>query len=190
MVDQAKQLPQNAKKVFSGIVFDVYQWEQELYDGTVTTFERAKRADTVTILAVTNTGSILILEQEQPMHDPFISLPGGVVDNGEAVTSAALRELQEEAGYTTEELEFQFSYNPGGRLIWQDHIFIARNCEQLGKQQLDGGEKIKVREVGFHEFVQIMINPAFRNVDVALPLLREYYKVGNWQWLWEKLGIH
>ena len=35
-------IPENAKRVFKGIIFDVYQWEQELYNGSKAVFEKLK----------------------------------------------------------------------------------------------------------------------------------------------------
>ena len=55
---QSKQpIPINAKKVFQGIIFDVYQWEQKLFDGTVATFEKLKRPDI----------DIVLCQAEQPI---------------------------------------------------------------------------------------------------------------------------
>lgn len=50
--DGAKLLPKEAKKVFSGVISEVYQWPQELFDGTTATFEMIKRPDTVKIVVV------------------------------------------------------------------------------------------------------------------------------------------
>lgn len=38
-------IPPNAQRVFSGKIFDVYQWPQPLFDGSIATFEVAKRLD-------------------------------------------------------------------------------------------------------------------------------------------------
>ena len=48
----AKLVPKEAKKVFSGVIYDVYQWPQEMFDGSMQTFEMLGRPDTVKILAV------------------------------------------------------------------------------------------------------------------------------------------
>ena len=37
------KIPKNATKVFSGKTFDVYQWEQEMFDGSKKIFEKLKR---------------------------------------------------------------------------------------------------------------------------------------------------
>jgi len=35
----ARLVPEEAKLVFKGIIYDVYQWEQKMFDGTFSTFE-------------------------------------------------------------------------------------------------------------------------------------------------------
>ena len=34
----ARLVPKNAKKVFTGEIFDIYQWQQEMYDGSLSIF--------------------------------------------------------------------------------------------------------------------------------------------------------
>ena len=36
------KVPKQAKRVFKGVIFDVYQWEQEMFDGTKEIFEKLK----------------------------------------------------------------------------------------------------------------------------------------------------
>ncbi len=42
-------MPDHARRVFRGEVFDVYQWEQEMFDGSKAVFEKLIRQDTVII---------------------------------------------------------------------------------------------------------------------------------------------
>ena len=46
-----KQIPEHAKRVFSGIMFDVRQREQEMFDGSTSIFEAATREHTVCVFA-------------------------------------------------------------------------------------------------------------------------------------------
>lgn len=46
------KIPINARRVFKGIIFDVYQWEQKMFDGNFKTFEMLKRPNTVEIIAI------------------------------------------------------------------------------------------------------------------------------------------
>lgn len=86
------KVPSQAKRVFKGIIFDVYQWEQELFDGSKQTFEMLKRPDTVEVIAVKD-GSILMSRQSQPNKHDFFSLFGGRVEPDEEPLAAAQREL-------------------------------------------------------------------------------------------------
>jgi ADP-ribose pyrophosphatase len=70
-------IPPHAKRVFKGIVFDVYHWEQELYDGALTIFEGLRRRETVIVFGVLPDGKILLTEQEQPGKKLFIGATGG-----------------------------------------------------------------------------------------------------------------
>ena len=45
------KIPQQAKKVFKGTIFSVYQWQQKMFDGTFQTFEMLKRAYTIEVIA-------------------------------------------------------------------------------------------------------------------------------------------
>ena len=72
-------IPDNAKKVFTGITYDVYQWEQKMFDGTYSTFEILKRRLGVQVIVVIK-DKILLLKEEQPGKGKFISLVGGCAD--------------------------------------------------------------------------------------------------------------
>jgi ADP-ribose pyrophosphatase len=46
------KIPPHASKVFSGIIFDVYQWDQQLFNGKIATFEALTRSSTVIVIPV------------------------------------------------------------------------------------------------------------------------------------------
>ncbi len=165
-------LPSHAKKVFQGKLFSVYQWEQEMYDGSKETFEKIARRDTVGVIAVTEDKKILVTYQEQPSIKPFIGLPGGIIDEGEKPFSAAQRELLEETGYTSNEWELFNAVQPTTKIDWAIFIFVARECKKIQEPHLDAGEKIEIQEVTFDEFITLAANPNFRDKELALKILR------------------
>ncbi|MFH1187732.1 MAG: NUDIX domain-containing protein, partial [bacterium] len=111
------KIPKSAKLKFKGIIFDVYQWEQKMFDGTYETFEMLKRPDTVEIIPVAG-DKILINEQQQPNTPVFLSLFGGRVDEGEEPLRAAKRELLEEAGYASDDWEIIRACEPYSKMEW------------------------------------------------------------------------
>jgi hypothetical protein len=96
------KIPEHAKKVFQGEIFEVWQWEQKLYDGSSQTFEMLRRADSTIVIAVTEEKTIVITEQMQPNWErPLVSLPGGIVEHDEDALSAAKRgERARERGHS------------------------------------------------------------------------------------------
>lgn len=151
-------MPENAKLVFKGVMFDTYQWEVDGYDGSKKIFEKLKRPDTAMIIPVTEDGKIIIALQEQPHKPPFIGTVGGRVDEGEDVFEAAKRELLEETGYEAQDWVLFDAVQPVSKIEWAVYTFIAKGCKKIAEQNLDGAEKIELKFVSFEEFIDLAIN--------------------------------
>ncbi|MFA6050525.1 MAG: NUDIX hydrolase [Candidatus Paceibacterota bacterium] len=168
-------MPSHAKKVFDGQIFDVYQWEQELYDGTTAIYEKLKRADTAIVFGVLSDGRILLTEQEQPGKIPFRGAAGGRVDPGEDVLHAAKRELLEETGYEAERFILWDAQHPTSKIDWVVFTFIAKGLKEVGGQNLDPGEKIKLMPVTFDELVDIVTTGDFAEKEIKPMFLQAKY---------------
>lgn len=166
------KIPPQAKKVFTGEIFDVYQWEQEMFDGSKQTFEKLTRPDTASVIAVTKEGKILITDQEQPGTKKAFCLPGGKVDEGETPIETAKRELREETGYIGEDWELFRDFARYSKIDYCFYVYIARGVFKQTGPKLDPGEKIDVREVPFDEFIDILVDEKFEDNDFALHILR------------------
>jgi len=168
-------IPENAKRVFKGVIFDVYQWEQEMYDGARTIFEKIKRSDTVIVFPVLPDGKIILTEQEQPGSEPFIGATGGRIDRGEDVLDAAKRELLEESGYEAEEFILWDAQQPMNKVDWAVYTFIAKGLKKVGDMSLDGGEKIKLFSVTLDELIELATsseNRKFGEKEIIYKLFR------------------
>lgn len=165
------ELPKNAKKVFSGKIFDVYQWEQEMFDGSFTTFEMLKRPNTLNVIALEG-DQILLSREEQPTKKKAFTLIGGRQDTGETPFEGVKRELLEESGYSSEQWESWRVFRPYGKIDWEVHIFIAKNCTKVAEQNLDPGERIEISKVSFDEFVELASQPNFWGRELQAQMLR------------------
>lgn len=171
MQKKIQSIPKNAKKVFEGEIFDVYQWKQKLYNGEIAIFEKLKRPDTVIIFPVLEDNRIIIAEQEQPGIKLFCGAPAGRVDKGESILNAAKRELLEETGYAATEFIKWFSYQPAGKIDWVVYFFIAKGCKKIAEQNLDGGEKIKLKFVSYDEFIEFAASGKFPDRELRIKIL-------------------
>jgi ADP-ribose pyrophosphatase len=185
-----KKIPDNATKVFEGIIFDVYHWEQELFDGTFTTFEALKKRDTVGVIAVTN-NLIIINNEEQPGREAFLSVPSGMSEKEGSLLENAKRELVEETGYTSDDWQQWFISEPieHVKIDWDNYFHIAKNCKKTSEQKLDPGENIEVRLVTFDEFLELRNNPEFRTKDLIPTLKKAAENEEEKQKLKDLLGI-
>ena len=116
---------------------DVWQWQQKMFDGSVQTFEKVSRRASVGVLPITKDKKIILTIQEQPNMQEFISLVGGVVDPGEEIEDAAHRELLEESGNKTADLELWYSVQPVTKVEWPIYLYVARNCEKVAESNLN-----------------------------------------------------
>lgn len=168
-------IPDNAKKVFDWKTFNVYQWEQKMFDWTIKIFEKLKRNDSIDIIAISKNNEIYILEEEQPWRSPFYWLVWWTCEDWETPIETAKRELLEETWLKSGDWELFWSYSKSSRIDYKSNIFIARNCEKIEKQNLDSWEKIKVKKVNWEEFLKIIANPKFRVQEFALEVLRRVF---------------
>lgn len=169
--ENKQPMPAHAKLVFKGVLHDVYQWEQQGFDGSTMVFEKLARPDTVNVIAVTEDKRILIAHQEQPGKPPFRSLPGGRVDEGEDILAAAKRELLEESGYESSEWELLSAYQPLSKIDWAIFSFVARGAKKVADQTLDAGEKIEIEPVDFDMFLGIVLQPDFLEQELRIQIL-------------------
>lgn len=142
-------VPDNAERVFQGIVYDIYQWQQRRYDGSETTFEMIKRWDTLSIIGVVDQ-KLLVVEEEQPHAGSSRGFPGGRLDaEDDSVLQAAQREMLEETGYTFADWRLVHVRQPFVKIEWFIHTYLATNVLQHVAPQHDPGEKITIRHESF-----------------------------------------
>lgn len=179
----AKTIPAEAERKFEGEIFEVYQWPQEMFDGSVATFEMLKAPDTVEIIAVKG-DKIVITRQRQPRTEWFYAYPGGRCDHSEEdELAAAKRELREEAGMEFANWRLIDVKQPHSKIDRLIYVFLATGFLSQHEQELDAGEEIKIEEVDFmklqklaqQENARYLVPPAESLEDLLQkPALFEY----------------
>ena len=114
----------------------------------------------VAVIPVTKDNKILFVKQyRKPIESSLIEIPAGLIDAGEKPATTAVRELEEETGYTTKKLTFVTSFHPSpGYTDELIHIYYTDELELL-KEPVPGDED---------EFVEV--------IELTLKEAKEYVK--------------
>jgi len=126
-------------------------------------------ADAVAVVALTDDDDILLTRQyRHPLRRVIFDLPAGRLDPDEDPAEGALRELEEETGYTAyrmERLGYMMPY-PGSLRV-ATHVYLARELRRLPQgQRLDPQEEVQVVPRPFRQVLAEVVEG--RYVDGAL----------------------
>lgn len=113
-------------------------------------FYRIHCADWINVLPITeNNEAVLIRQYRAGSNSMVLETPGGMVEASEHKdpTLTAVRELEEETGYTTQKILLMASLNPNPALMNNTiHYFLAMGCkiQKDRKHFPDAAERIEV----------------------------------------------
>lgn len=148
-------IPDNAKQVFSGVMYNVHQWEQEMFDGSLATFEMVHTTDIIKVLVVVEE-KLVILHEEQPVIGKFIDIPGGRNDiAGQTNLEAAKREVLEETGMTFKNWKLINVRQPAQKIESFIYLYVASDMIDKVTPKLDEGEKNSLELITLEEYIQL-----------------------------------
>ena len=117
-------------------------------------FYRLQGPDWVNVVAFTQAGELLVVEQfRHGIDEPTLEIPGGGCDHGEAPADAARRELREETGFVSEHWVALGSCTPNpATQNNRCHTFLALDCKPDGALELDPAEELQVWATSWPEW--------------------------------------
>ncbi|MBY7143433.1 NUDIX hydrolase [Virgibacillus sp. NKC19-3] len=147
-------------EIYNGKVVQLQVDDVTLPNGENAKREIIKHPGAVAVIALTKDNKIVFVEQyRKPLEKSLIEIPAGKLEEGEDPEVTAVRELEEETGYTTNELSFVTSfYTSPGFANELMYIYITDQL-QIVEETVNGDDD------EFVELVELTLDEAKEYVE-------------------------
>ncbi|SCP95215.1 NUDIX domain-containing protein [Anaerobium acetethylicum] len=145
--------------IHKGSIIDLYKDYVEIPNGNIAEWDFIGHKGAAAIVPVTDEGKILMVRQfRNAMDRNTLEIPAGGLNSGgqEPTIECAARELEEETGYKSQELEFLISIATSVAFCNEMiDIYVAKNLKP-SKQNLDDDEFVDVEEYSVDELCNMI----------------------------------
>ncbi|MEN2766116.1 NUDIX hydrolase [Ornithinibacillus xuwenensis] len=149
-----------SETIFEGKIVKLQVDDVRLPNGKTSKRELIKHPGAVAIIPITKDNKIIFVEQyRKPLEKSIIEIPAGKLEPGEDPERTAIRELEEETGYTTSKLTKVASfYTSPGFADELMHIYITSDLEKLEQPPAQDEDE-------FVELIELSLDEAKRFVE-------------------------
>lgn len=148
----------SSEYIFDGKLLQVYRDTISLPNGNEATREYIKHQGAVAVVPVTDDNEIIAVRQYRyPIGRVTIEIPAGKLDKGEEPLTAAKRELSEETGVESADIEYIGGLYPS--VAYTDeiiHMYVAKNLK-YGEMHTDEDEFLDVVKIKIDDFVDMVL---------------------------------
>ena len=150
-------------------------------NGHICEYDFIKHQGAAAILPVLDDGRLLLVRQYRNALDRFtLEIPAGGLDGPDEPTKdAAVRELTEETGYTSDKVSFLISIYPtvayGNEKI---DIYLAEELKK-GERNLDEDEFINVEAWSIEDLSELIFTGQIQDAKTIAAVMAYSYKVCN-----------
>ena len=178
-MEVVKRLKRELK--YSGALIDIYSDTVELPNGHIAHWDYIHHDGAAAVVPVREDGKILMVRQFRNALDrETLEIPAGKVDRpDEPKIQCAYRELEEETGYRSDNLEFLISVNTTVAFLDElIEIYVARDLVPT-HQHLDEDEFVDVVPMGLDELCQMIYAGELRDGKTVAAIMAYKAKYGN-----------
>ena len=171
-MSELKESAVSSKQVYEGSFLDVRKDIVNLPDGNTSTREWINHPGAACIIPVLSDGRLALIKQYRyPVKSIMIELPAGKLDPGEDPEECAVRELEEEIGYSAGKLTFVSKIHPAiGFANEEMWIFLAENLIKSQKNT-DHDEFVELIPMSIKDSVKMVWNGTITDVKTIIGIL-------------------
>lgn len=172
-MDKLNEITLDSEMIFKGNILKLRIDDIKLPDGTKSKREIVEHSGGVTILPVTDDDRIIMVKQyRKPVEEVVLELPAGKLESDEEPEQCAKRELWEETGFRTENIDFICSFytSPGysDELLY---LYSARELFAAEEDRSEPGEFVEVCYLQKDEIIPKIINGKIKDSKTIIGLL-------------------
>lgn len=167
--------------VYKGAILDFCKDDIITPNGNNVKWDYLEHKGAAAIIPVMEDGRIIMVRQWRNAIDKFaLEIPAGGRDGiDEPTLACAARELEEETGYTSDDIHFLQTIVPAiaysGEKI---DVYVAFNLKK-SEQHLDPDEDINLEIYAVEELIEKIINNEINDSKTVASILTYYYKYCN-----------
>jgi ADP-ribose pyrophosphatase len=164
----------HSNRLYEGKIINLKVDDVSLPNGRTSKRELIEHPGAVAVIAITSENKILMVEQyRKALERSLVEIPAGKLEKGEAPEYTAMRELEEETGYTADKLELiqSFSTSPGfaDEVV---HLYSATGLKKSTSEALlDEDEFVELMEVSLQEAEEMVKNQRIYDAKTAFAVL-------------------
>lgn len=149
-----------SKTIHSWKAISLIEEDVSLPTGKSITHTTIAHPGAAVILPITSDNTIILVNQFRPsLKKWLLELPAGTIEAGEMPLTCARRELEEETGYSSENLTELGQFTPlAGFCDEIQHLFIAKDLKKTARLDCDDDEVIEVLELSINAIEQKIKN--------------------------------
>ncbi len=175
-MEEIKRL--NRELVYKGHIIDMYKDTVKIPNGNIAEWDFIGHKGAAAVLPVLKNGNVLMVRQYRNALDRYtLEIPaGGLESPDEPMIDCAARELEEETGYKSDNLEMLLSLHTTVAFCNEKiEVFLARDLVKTS-QHLDEDEYIDVEEHSIEELLEAVYSGKIEDSKTVSAILAYYSK--------------
>ena len=177
MKEEFKRL--NRELVYKGSIIDFYKDTVLVPNGNVVKWDYIHHKGAAAVVAVNDNGELLMVRQYRNALDRYtLEIPaGGLNDKDEPTLDAARRELEEETGYFTENLELLITIRTTVAFCNEKiDIYLAKDLKPTS-QNLDEDEFISIESYRLDDLLQMIYSGVIEDSKTIAAIMAYKIKI-------------
>lgn len=163
-------------KIFDGRIIRLYHDTVELPDKSRAMREYCRHNGGVCVLPVTHDGKIILVRQYRYPHGKLtLEIPAGKLESKDGdLLSAAIRELKEETGATSDNVKYLGEIFPSPAILDEViHLFLATDLD-FGESNPDDDEFLECQTVNFDDALRMVLSGDIKDAKTQIAILKYF----------------